>query len=65
MKHISFFAFTAMGDDGQFKLPVIMHQTYCRKAVSATEIDSVHPTCEECMDSKIWEEIDRREGYIV
>ena len=60
MKHISYISFRGRHDDGKFIMPVEMHETYCRKVVRGFEIDNVNPTCEECMDCKVWEEIDAR-----
>ena len=59
MKHIALEKYTIMGDDGMFRLPVAVYRTYCGKRnVGYMEIDNEHPTCEDCMDAKTWEEID-------
>jgi len=39
-------------------MPVTKYVTYCRETVSGAEIDNDFPTCDECMDAKVWEDID-------
>ena len=63
MKHISYISFRGRHDDGKFIVPVTLHETYCRKTVQSFEIDNENPTCDECMDSKVWEEIDVRTDH--
>lgn len=60
MKHISQCTFVGMGVSGQFRLPVTMHRTYCHSVVNASEIDNENPSCDDCIDNKVWEEIDAR-----
>lgn len=60
VKHISQSSFRGSADDGVFIMPTTLHRTYCRVVVIGALIDNETPTCDECMDAKVWEEIDSR-----
>jgi hypothetical protein len=60
--HISRTSYIGMVDNGRLRMPTTLHLTYCwDRDVPSTLINNNSPTCEECMDSKAWEEIDEGE----
>lgn len=65
MKHISFKSYRGMVEQGLFRMPGTMHETYCRAHVRPHEIDDDNPTCDDCMDAKTWEIIDAELGSLV
>jgi len=64
MTHLSSFAFSALVEQGQFRVPGTMHRTYCRMDVSATQIVADDPSCDDCFMAKAYEEIDARGAII-
>lgn len=44
--------------DGPIRLPIEVHKTYCNQEVRPSEIDNEQPSCAECSDWLVWNEID-------
>jgi len=57
MKHIAQATFTVL-DAGKIRMPVLKTRAYCGAVVLVSDTDYHNPTCDECIDSKVWEDID-------
>ncbi len=63
MLHISRSTYSGLKDRNGWRMPETLHRTYCGDTdISGYEIDNANPTCEHCMDSKVWEDIDNMNG---